>query len=101
MGKIIAYYINHHIGRMFNTKQVMVHEPRPLDFPVPTTRQITKGLLRSLYIFFNHTLVINILRKAKKPVMIVGSQACYLPSVYRTAHNEATLQVIIFSLDVY
>jgi thiamine pyrophosphate-dependent acetolactate synthase large subunit-like protein len=24
--------------------------------------------------------------------MIVGSQACYLPSVYRTAHNETTLQ---------
>ncbi len=38
-------------------------------------------------------LVISLLRKAKRPAIVVGSQTLYLPSMYQATQNAKTLQV--------
>jgi acetolactate synthase-1/2/3 large subunit len=80
-GKLTALYINHHIGRIFNTKRITFHEPLRLVAPLPSRWQISK--------------VISILRKAKKPVLVVGSQACFLPAANKNIQNGATLQASV------
>jgi len=86
-GRVVSYFITRHINKIFQVsgKKVNLHTPIPLDFPVASKSQVLR--------------VAEALRLARKPVLIVGSQAMALPH-QGGEHNCFSLQAAVLSLNM-
>jgi len=60
-GRVMAWYIGRHLKSIFSGKEISFHTPLPVDIPHGTSRQVRA--------------VAEVLRKAKRPVIMIGSQS--------------------------
>lgn len=86
-GKVLSYFISRHFNKIFHAsgKKITLHEPIPLEYPIASNSQVQK--------------VVAALRTARKPVLVVGSQALILPA-QNTKQNSFSLQQAVLSLSM-